>query len=289
MVSLPATPLERPQLSVETHHGDHTAPYHDSPVAFTAQHPPPTLHHHSHSRLAPSPVPPDFGHEGHGDEGEDDAGSFIDRGTLASSRDGADPALAPLPTPPAWSADDDQRRKGVIATTARIFAQLEVIRDLQADIAGQHAQLEGVAPLSSDGAAAEQGADKPRLAGKSKEEKEKTGKAYEHTASEFAKREKGIEGIMAKLSDLSSALKTFHALPSPVLFPDAHSPTSSPNPNSASPPAASKDKGKSRARYPSVPTAEVPSKSDSVPVPEGKGGRERAESRVPERNYTGQV
>ncbi|GAA5979604.1 hypothetical protein JCM10908_002980 [Rhodotorula pacifica] len=179
---------------------------------------------------------------GDGADAGEDASSFIDRGSIFTSRTGSLSAHAEhdqlVPDSDRPLQTDEQvrmsevRRDG-IAKTARIFAQLDTIRNLQSEIAHQHASLEGVSALkppaagestpkgSALGGGGEKGSNAAGGAGRSKEEKEKAQKEYQKTADEFAKREQGIEAMMAKLSDLSAALKTLHSLPAPRIFADS--------------------------------------------------------------------
>lgn len=194
-----------------------------------------------------------------------DATSFIDRGSsIRSSRlshsdrgeRGHDESLAGSEAGHAPEQTEEQRRatearRTTIAQTARIFAQLDTIRDLQSDIADRHARLEGVSALKTpDDAPSVRSEEKPAKDGaaaeadsgtRSKEQREKAQRTYQTTADEFGRREEGIDEMMAKvrpywreqrrgdlrsplrrpqLSELSAALKTLHSLPAPRLFSD---------------------------------------------------------------------
>ncbi|GAA5943445.1 hypothetical protein JCM10213_005486 [Rhodosporidiobolus nylandii] len=262
--SLPATPFlengKKPFLSLDLGKHGH-ASFHDSPAGT------PTL--------APSPIPHNFG--GPRAEADDaETGSFVDRGSLVDHERDDGQQTAPF----------EGDRAQVLSTTARMFAQLEAIKSIQAGIAGQHAALEGISPLSSSSGTAGEKRDggdgaheEPKdggLGAKSKEEKERIGKTYQTTADEFAKREKGVDEIMAKLSELSAALKAFHALPSPCLFPQS---SASPSPTAHSPPPA-------RARIP--PSFDPPTKAGTEPAPEPITPEQwEARKRLPhERGYT---
>ncbi|KAM0748284.1 hypothetical protein T439DRAFT_382736 [Meredithblackwellia eburnea MCA 4105] len=127
------------------------------------------------------------------------------------------------------------------ATADRLFQQLEVIKQLQSGIARKHSELEGVhnsarpgertdwtwavksttsvAGETKAGTAAEEVA---AGLGRPQDDKDRTSKVYEPMSKEFADRQKGVNDIMASLAELSTALKTFHSLPSPVLFPQIH-------------------------------------------------------------------
>ncbi|ORY58347.1 hypothetical protein BCR35DRAFT_335199 [Leucosporidium creatinivorum] len=129
------------------------------------------------------------------------------------------------------------------SATAKIFNKLEDIKGLQTSIAADHARLEKVGTGSDwadwratgddqegDGAGGGAGLGAP---GRSKEEKEKSSKSYESMAEEFQQRQEGIEGMMEKLSSLSTALKEFHQLPPPSLFPSAGRPAQPPRSRAA--------------------------------------------------------
>lgn len=166
--------------------------------------------------------------------------------------------LPPLPvaTPATPRTAGTSSRPDSSATSQRIFDKLEEIQGLQRAVAAEHSVLEEIGagsqwtswPSNGEGgvgAAAAEGQEEGTAGlgapGRSRDDKEKSSKSYEAMAGEFAKRQEGIEGIMAKvrvlqatwllevrtdlppiivqLSTLSTALKEFHALPSPVLFP----------------------------------------------------------------------
>ncbi|KAI5479700.1 hypothetical protein MNV49_002959 [Pseudohyphozyma bogoriensis] len=117
---------------------------------------------------------------------------------------------------------------GGTGASAAVFAQLERIKGVQREIVGLHSSLERVrAGDKEEGGTGSGGWEwwkEGRGAGaggmgRTKEDKERTGRAYELMKDEFVERQKGVEEIMAKLSELGAELKKFHALPSPVLFP----------------------------------------------------------------------
>ncbi|GAA5898853.1 hypothetical protein JCM6882_004014 [Rhodosporidiobolus microsporus] len=269
------SPTKPPTLVLDHLHHRTDSP---APLSSPSSSEHPHHHHHHPSHLAPSPVPQDFGSP----LPQDDASSFVDRGSLHSgARNEGD-----------GDEDDeddlDPARAQSLSAAARIFAQLETIKRLQLSIADAHAGLEGVAPLEPSSTAHGAGVGGKEGHKEKDKERERVGRAYETAQEEFEKREKGVEGIMAQLSDLSLALKTFHALPSPVLFPSPSSSSASPAP--ASPitkhpsPPANKNLNLNRR---SVPQADPPFKSDSVPAPgEGEGERERSRQPPKGRGYS---
>ncbi|GAA5886813.1 hypothetical protein JCM5296_006410 [Sporobolomyces johnsonii] len=255
-ISLPTTPFERPFLSVDTGGYPSTSAsgrFHDnlmtdSPAPFTPTSPPnPEGRASSAFPREPSSSRPQSGQDGD-----------------SNGRNGASSGGS---------------------SSTRIFTQLEKIKALQAAIAKEHAALEGIGgPGGGDmpgfaawsGRAGEGAAEGTKegdkaggvdagLAGRTKEEKEKVGKSYQLLADQFAEREGKLDGLMAKLSELSTALKTFHSLPAPSLFPHSASsdqPSSSHHPTSpaAVHPFANPD-----------PQADRPSKSDTAPARQGGG------------------
>lgn len=138
-----------------------------------------------------------------------------------------------------------------------VFNQLEVIKRIQNDIASTHFELDGVGNTDKkrerdDSWWTDAKLDLtlgPASELKSKAEREKTIAAYESMAAEFDARQEGVSKILEKvglqlqapqpphvraipefslmvrpvsieqLADLTAAVKAFHALPSPVLFP----------------------------------------------------------------------
>jgi hypothetical protein len=118
---------------------------------------------------------------------------------------------------------------GRTPTSQRIFHQLQLVKQLQSDIATQHANLEGISigpegastTISPEGgrtADTSEGGEGSKAgsglggrlgAGRTKEEKEKSAKSYESLAEEFDQRQRGVEGIMIKV------LKSCSAFPSP--------------------------------------------------------------------------
>ncbi|BGP37490.1 hypothetical protein JCM10449v2_001396 [Rhodotorula kratochvilovae] len=236
---------------------------HDSPASIPRDAPRPD------SRLGPSPVPVDFGFRQPSLHDSSDAGSFVDRGGGGA--------------PPRAEEDEvGSARAGAVSTTQRIFSQLDTIKAIQARIAADHAALESISALptlaNAEGDPAHKAAEKDGgLGARSKEERERVGKAYENTADEFARREDGVQGLMAQLGELSAALKTLHSLPSPCLFPSA--PTS---PSSFASPAAP------AAQSRTLPLATPPTKSDTDPVgAQDERERHAGLTRAPARARTG--
>ncbi|KAM0788008.1 hypothetical protein ACM66B_006208 [Microbotryomycetes sp. NB124-2] len=148
------------------------------------------------------------------------------------------------------TATTRHRRLDSTVTSSKIFDQLDVIKKLQNDITQAHAAIEGVGlgpavgqqqhgqqnvkdwpfKSSSDmendksgpdglgGKAAAAGATSGAAADLAQSASSQT---YQDMAKDFDKRQEGVERIMAKLTDLSNALKELHSLPSPVLFPSS--------------------------------------------------------------------
>lgn len=177
--------------------------------------------------------------------------------------------------------EPEQQKEG----STRIFSQLEVIKKLHEEIADAHAKLEGVQSREGDSrqtglqdswwadAKLDMESGMGRITG-TRGEREKTGKAYTSMADDFADRQKGVAEIMAKLGDLSSALKTFHDLPSPVLFPLTSSKTTK------SPPFHPK----SRVGLSFRETTATPNRADTAPHPDWDSTSTRP--RLPERTWS---
>ncbi|GAA5836864.1 hypothetical protein JCM11251_005809 [Rhodosporidiobolus azoricus] len=261
---------DRPHLSLDLHHQPSRT---DSPTPLSPSDPTHLAHHHSH--LAPSPIPQDFGSPAPGLP-DPETGSFVDRGSEAGGEadrvgEGAQEEEEDELT------EEDHRRAAAFSSAGRIFQQLETIKSLQASIAEAHAKLEGVQPLEPSSTMGGAGEDGGR-----EKERDKGARAYEKTQEEFERREMGVEGVMSKLSSLSSALKTFHSLPSPVLFPSSKSAGEG---HPGSPATASP---LPRYRRAIIPYADVPLKSDSVPVP-GEGDEERTRQPPQGRGYSVRV
>jgi len=108
-------------------------------------------------------------------------------------------------------------------TRDELWAHLSRIRELQSEIAGMHLQMEGIG--SSDSRSARRAAGATRRAteewddpGEAEELRKAARDAEFATLAEtFRGRRAAIDGIMGKLDDLSHALTTFHALPTPVM------------------------------------------------------------------------
>ncbi|GAA5908350.1 hypothetical protein JCM8208_000384 [Rhodotorula glutinis] len=256
-VSLPVTPLHAPSHLEIDMSGSASRPLerglHDSPASFASSGDPHL------QQEQPGRAPFDPASHLSTFQGTSDAGSFIDRGALVEP-------VAPSSSSP----------HSTLSSTQRIFSQLDTVKAIQARIAYSHSVLERI-PAIDTLAAAEQppvpvgassssssspppaGTGKPGrdggLGDRTKEQRERVAKAYEDSADQFARREEGVESIMAQLGELSAALKTLHSLPSPSLFP--RSPTS---PSSSSP--------QPTPTTPSAPAKLVPppTKSDTDPV-----------------------
>ncbi|KZT75108.1 hypothetical protein DAEQUDRAFT_734572 [Daedalea quercina L-15889] len=108
-------------------------------------------------------------------------------------------------------------------TRDELWAGLARIRELQSEIAAMHLQMESIG--SSDARSARRAAGATRRAteewddpGEAEEQRKAAGDAEFATLAEtFRGRRAAIDGIMNKLDDLSQALTTFHALPTPVM------------------------------------------------------------------------
>jgi len=145
-----------------------------------------------------------------------------------------------------------------VATEA-LFIKLQTIQSLQSEITKEHVALEdlntifGQSHHRPQGPAAQGQPKSPTLASPtstsfeasmardSEQEQEqqvppssppKTGattepgkraaaEAYDRLAAGFQERQKGVDAIMDRLSKLSAAVKEFHTLKPPVLFPDS--------------------------------------------------------------------
>ncbi|GJN88128.1 hypothetical protein Rhopal_001084-T1 [Rhodotorula paludigena] len=279
--SLPTTPFEaqrKPFLSLDLS---------DEPAAGIRRdlHESPTPLHGDDaaggaaSALAPSPVPHDFGFPqtpAAPAPAASDTGSVVERDEAGALGDGDEPKRGSA--------------RAAISKTQRIFRQLDSIKDLQSSIAARHAALENISGLAAarlDGDASDNDGG---LGGRTKEQREKVGKAYEKTADEFARREEGVKGIMAQLAELSTALKTLHSLPAPALFPRcAVSPASDPSASPAHHDAAHSDPSAAAppTRNPAIPIVDPPVKSDTDPVA-ARDEREKASAlKIPERTRTG--
>ncbi|KAI0734629.1 hypothetical protein C8Q72DRAFT_806972 [Fomitopsis betulina] len=134
-------------------------------------------------------------------------------------------ALAGVMTPPVHDPEGGQAMSDTDFDQTRdeLWVHLARIRELQSEIAGMHLQMEGVG--SSDARSARRAAGATRRA---TEEWDDPGEAEERSkamrdaefatlAETFRGRRVVIDGIMNKLDDLSQALTTFHALPTPVM------------------------------------------------------------------------
>ncbi|GAA5849949.1 hypothetical protein JCM9279_002471 [Rhodotorula babjevae] len=258
-VSLPVTPLHAPPHLEIDMSGSASRPLerglHDSPASFASSGDP----HRQQER--PGQVPFDAASHSSTFKGGSDADSFIDRGAA----DFISPSFSsPHPAP-----------TSTLSSTQRIFSQLDAVKGIQARIAYAHAQLERIPAIDTLAAAEQPPASAPPpsssphsagaaksgkdggLGDRTKEQRERVAKAYEDSADQFARREEGVENIMAQLGELSAALKTLHSLPSPSLFPrPSTSSSSSPQPTPTTP----------TARAHLAPLANPPTKSDTDPV-----------------------
>ncbi|KAH9837021.1 uncharacterized protein C8Q71DRAFT_907077 [Rhodofomes roseus] len=134
-------------------------------------------------------------------------------------------ALAGFMTPPAQDHEGSQAMSGADFDHTRdeLWVHLSRIRELQSEIAGMHLQMEGIG--SSDARSARRAAGATRRAteewddpGEAEEQRKAARDAEFATLAEtFKGRRAAIDGIMNKLDDLSQALTTFHALPTPVM------------------------------------------------------------------------
>ncbi|KAI0778445.1 hypothetical protein BD413DRAFT_601207 [Trametes elegans] len=119
-------------------------------------------------------------------------------------------------------------------TREELWTRLASIRELQSEVASMHVQMEGTGLNDLRGAkrAAGVGArvhsdtihvgedwDEPDGAAEAAEEQRKRARDAEFSdlAETFKGRRKAIDDIMGKLGELSDALTTFHALPTPTM------------------------------------------------------------------------
>ncbi|KAI0652114.1 hypothetical protein C8Q79DRAFT_936246 [Trametes meyenii] len=115
-----------------------------------------------------------------------------------------------------------------------LWSRLATIRDLQSAVAAMHVQMEGTGLNDLRGAKRAAGVagrvhsdtihvgedwDEPDGAAEAAEEQRKRARDAEFSdlAETFKGRRKTIDDIMGKLGELSDALTTFHALPTPVM------------------------------------------------------------------------
>jgi len=198
-VSLPVTPLHAPPHLEIDMSGSASRPLerglHDSPASFASSGDP------HRQQEQPGRAPFDTASHSGTAKGESDAGSFIDRGAVA---DLASPSSSsPHPT---------------LSSTQRIFSQLDTVKAIQARIALSHSRLERIPAIDTLAAAEQQPPlaappppSSPPQAGtakagkdgglgdRTKEQRERVAKAYEDSADQFARREEGVEGIMAQV------------------------------------------------------------------------------------------
>ncbi|KAI0361343.1 hypothetical protein OH77DRAFT_1544956 [Trametes cingulata] len=134
--------------------------------------------------------------------------------------------------------DRDNERDAVASqfeqTREELWARLASIRELQSAVASMHVQMEGtgVSDLRSTKRAAGVAGrvhsdtihvgdnwDEPDGAAEAAEEQRKRARDAEFSdlAETFKGRRKAIDDIMGKLGELSDALTTFHALPTPTM------------------------------------------------------------------------
>lgn len=156
-------------------------------------------------------------------------------------------------------APPEARMESTAASSATdaIVAQLHLIQSLQSEITAEHSALENLgggngdsnghsksqssgtgpsaalgrsnATTTSSGLGSESGGAGNAAASAqghsddadSKEDKRASADAYDTLSAGFRDRQRGVESMMDKLSQLSKAVKEFHALPAPVLFPDS--------------------------------------------------------------------
>ena len=171
---------------------------HDSPASFASSGDP------HRQQEQPGRVPFDTASHSGTIKGESDAGSFIDRGAVADLTSPLSSSPHPGPT-------------STLSSTQRIFSQLDTVKAIQARIALSHSRLERI-PAIDTLAAAEQPPlaappppSSPPQAGtakagkdgglgdRTKEQRERVAKAYEDSADQFARREEGVEGVMAQV------------------------------------------------------------------------------------------
>ncbi|KAI0673398.1 hypothetical protein C8Q78DRAFT_1076416 [Trametes maxima] len=138
-------------------------------------------------------------------------------------------------------SDREQSREATAAASQQfehsreeLWSRLATIRELQSKVAGMHVQMEGTGLNDLRGAKRAAGVagrvhsdtihvgedwDEPDGAAEAAEEQRKRARDAEFNdlAETFKGRRKAIEDIMGKLGELSDALTTFHALPTPVM------------------------------------------------------------------------
>lgn len=190
-VSLPTTPLAAPptleiDLGGSASHSLERDGLHDSPASLAS------LSHQQQQQPSggsrAGPVP-------HSGAPNSDTASFIDLGDDAK-----------LPHSPSDSSS-------ALSQTQRIFAQLDRIKLIQSRIAHTHSTLERIPAIAALAAAEapRAGAAPPPatmtpdkegglgLGDRTKEQRERVAKAYEESAEAFARRDEGVEGIMAQV------------------------------------------------------------------------------------------
>ncbi|KZT05851.1 uncharacterized protein LAESUDRAFT_701199 [Laetiporus sulphureus 93-53] len=159
-----------------------------------------------------------------------------------------------------------------------LWSHLARIRELQSEIAGMHLQMEGIGSVESRGSkrttagagrmatgtirAPEEWED---TAGAEEQQKTTRDADFATLAETFQGRRDAIDGIMGKLDDLSKALTTFHALPTPSMeFLKSRTGNKDRQGTPLSTLGPSKDETDiSRPAQPQIPVPESPTTTDS--------------------------